>query len=101
MHDTEAASPSRASSPTRPRAATAALPSQALRVSGRSNIRCRLCEKRPKSRLRVRADERNDLRPRILGRRGDLFLLAVEEAVRCAFVRDELVVRGDCVEGGL
>ena len=49
----------------------------------------------------MRVDEGDDLRPRIVGRGGELFLLAVEEAVRCAFVRDELVVRRGRVERGL
>src|SRR5262245_25368121 len=91
MQETDAAPVSRASRPAMPRAVTRALPSHALRVSGRSNMPARKA-RLPERRLRAGFEEREHFRPRIVRGVRELLLLAVEEAVRRALVRHELVL---------
>src|SRR4051812_40133829 len=94
MHDTVPAFACGASSPARPNAVRAKPPSrmsESRLVSGVSSTAPNVSA-RSKNALRVRLDEAERPRPRVFGRRGELLLLAVEEAVRRTLVRHQLVL---------
>src|SRR5215212_3271302 len=94
MHDTVAASAARASSPATPRAVSAKPPtriSESRRVRRMSSTATTVAPS-PKTALRVGDDESERPRPGVVRGRGELLLLAVEEAVRGGLVRHQLVV---------